>query len=221
MAEQNNEQLKPEETLAEIPETPPAAPEESPDGGVKLTVGGFLFSSPEDAELARQDLHRMEYLEQKIDYKVPANTLAVYNKVLESKVFQTPLGWDYLHKMQIHMRKGGIPAADIAPIPIYSHLVAPVISEVAEGIAVSRIERRLTHEKAESAKLQTRFRHLASLCIVLGVLVLAMFVIAMTSNQPNILNYERVLQDKYAAWDQELTEREQAVREKEQELDTE
>lgn len=33
----------------------------------------------------------------------------------------------------------------------------------------------------------------------------------------NILNYENAILNKYAAWEQELTAREQAVREKEQE----
>jgi hypothetical protein len=207
------------EASAAVAETAPETPAEAGPDKVKLTVGGFLFATPEDAEQARQDIHRIEYLEQKINYQAPENLLAVYNKVLETKVFKTPLGWDYLHTMQVHLRKSGIEAAKIAPIPLQSQLAPQQLSEVAESVAVSRIERRLAHEKAEAAKIKTNFRRLASLCIVLAVLVAAMFIIAMTSNRPNILNYERVLQDKYAAWEQELTEREQAVRAKEQELD--
>ena len=45
-----------------------------------------------------------------------------------------------------------------------------------------------------------------------------MFVITLTGNNPTILNYEQKLQNKYAGWEQELTERENAVREKEREL---
>jgi hypothetical protein len=208
-----------EEALNEVPEAPAPTPADK----VQLTVGGFAFNSPEDAELARQDLHRIEYLEQKINYRDHAadGLLAVYNKVLESKLFTTPLGWDYLHKMQIHMRKNGVEAANIAPIPIYNNLAPHAVSEVAEGVAVSRIERRLAQEKAEAAKIKISYRRLASICIVLAVLVVAMFIIALTGNRPNILNYERVLQNKYATWEQELTEREQAVRAKEQELDIE
>jgi hypothetical protein len=48
-----------------------------------------------------------------------------------------------------------------------------------------------------------------------------MFVIAINSNQPNILNYQRVLQNRYAGWEQELTDREQAIRDKERELNIE
>ena len=45
-----------------------------------------------------------------------------------------------------------------------------------------------------------------------------MFTITIRSDNPNILNYKRVITDKYAQWEQELTERENAVREREREL---
>ena len=41
---------------------------------------------------------------------------------------------------------------------------------------------------------------------------------AMSGNNANILNYRNAIVDEYASWEQELTEREKAVREKEQEL---
>ena len=54
--------------------------------------------------------------------------------------------------------------------------------------------------------------------IGLAAAVIAMFAVALNADQPNILNYENVIQNKYAAWEQELTEREQAIRQKELEL---
>ena len=54
--------------------------------------------------------------------------------------------------------------------------------------------------------------------ILLVLAVCAMFTIALNSENPNILNYERAVRDKYASWEQELTQREQTIREKEREL---
>ena len=45
-----------------------------------------------------------------------------------------------------------------------------------------------------------------------------MFWIATHTDNPNILNYETVLTNRYASWDQELTERERQVRMMEREL---
>jgi hypothetical protein len=42
-----------------------------------------------------------------------------------------------------------------------------------------------------------------------------MFYVNSTINSPTILNYEQEILNKYAAWEQELTEREAAVKEKE------
>ena len=57
--------------------------------------------------------------------------------------------------------------------------------------------------------------------VLLVLAIAAMFMITLRSDNPNVLNYERALTDKYASWEQELTERERAVREKELELQIE
>ena len=54
--------------------------------------------------------------------------------------------------------------------------------------------------------------------ILLAVLVAGMFLITLKSDNPNILNYKQVLTNQYASWEQNLTERENRIREKEQEL---
>ena len=64
--------------------------------------------------------------------------------------------------------------------------------------------------------------HRAKLSVILNVLlagaIIAMFYISYVSEQPNVINYERALTSKYASWEQELTEREQVIRETEREL---
>lgn len=58
------------------------------------------------------------------------------------------------------------------------------------------------------------------LCVnaILVVCVVAMFAMALTSDSPTIVDYQSKLLNRYASWEQELTEREKAVSEKEQEL---
>lgn len=57
--------------------------------------------------------------------------------------------------------------------------------------------------------------------LILAASVGVMFFIALTSDQPNILNYERTLVNKYAAWEQELTEQENMLRERERQMTVE
>jgi hypothetical protein len=47
-----------------------------------------------------------------------------------------------------------------------------------------------------------------------------MFVVSWKSDVPNIVNYRTAVLNEYSEWEQELTEREKAVREAEKNLDT-
>ena len=53
---------------------------------------------------------------------------------------------------------------------------------------------------------------------VLFGLIVAMFAITFTSKNPNILNYRQAITNEYSTWEQELTEREKVIREKERQL---
>ena len=62
-------------------------------------VGGYQFGSKEDAELARQEEKKIAYLEAKMKYDRPEAVLGIYNKLVEQRVFRTPVGFAYLQKL--------------------------------------------------------------------------------------------------------------------------
>ncbi len=77
---------------------------------------------------------------------------------------------------------------------------------------------RVTPSKKEKEKEKNRFTLSVILNVLLVMAICAMFYISFVSEQPNIVNYERALTSKYASWEQELTQREELIREKEREL---
>ena len=54
--------------------------------------------------------------------------------------------------------------------------------------------------------------------IFLVLTVIAMFVLISTSNVPTIINYKNKIINQYEQWDKELTQRENTIIEKENEL---
>ena len=54
--------------------------------------------------------------------------------------------------------------------------------------------------------------------IGLVILVIVLFVISQTGNNPTVLNYKTKIINQYTSWEQELEQREQVVKEKEAEL---
>lgn len=178
----------------------------------QYTVGGFTFYTEKDAALATQEQKKIEYLEAKMDYNKPETVLAVYSKLIQERVFKTPIGFMYLKYLQQFLSKQqGIKQEEILPIALY----VPFDPEIREQTnpAKKRIQPS-TKKPKKSMALPISI----ILNIGLSFAVIAMFYIALQSEQPNIFNYEQNLVNQYSTWEQELTEREQAIREKELEL---
>lgn len=175
-----------------------------------LMVNGYCFGTREDADTAQQEIKKIQYLEEHMDYENPENLLLVYKKALNNRVFQTPVGWEYLRELQRKLDDCGIRKEDIPPITLYTVFANRVGDDI--KVPAPRIKPK------EKNKTKRNFVISVFLNFILLAAVVAMFVIAQQSSNPNILNYEKVLTDRYATWEQELSERENAVRDKEREL---
>lgn len=176
-----------------------------------LLVSGYRFGSLADARAASEEIKKANYFREKIVGRNPRSLLALYDKMIEEKVFNTPAGWEYLRELQTRLMRAGIAEEDIRPIPMYAVFVRDNEEEKESAFTRQRIR--------PSRRRSVRGLHISVLFnLLLAVLVIAMFVITLKSDNPNILNYENVIVNRYAQWEQELTEREQKLREKEHEL---
>ncbi len=175
-------------------------------------VEGYWFGSLKDANQAQMEQKKVAYFESKLQGKDAQNMLAVYNKILDEKIFSTPIGWEYLKYLQTQLRMLGIQEEQIRPIPMYLTFVH---DDKEETVVRQRIRNVRKRDKSGD-----RLKISIIVNIFLGILVLAMFAITLNSRNPNILNYKRAIENEYAAWEQELTEREKLVKEKEAELFT-
>ncbi len=175
-----------------------------------LIVGGYRFGTAADAETARMEEKKIANVEQHLDYHKPQNVLLVYNKAIDNRVFQTPVGMTYLQKMQGQLAKCGIPQEKIRPIPLYTAFTNKTENN-------SSIRRSIA---ARAPKAEFKGRFIASVCInIMLVLALAvMIILSYESNVPNIVNYKTAIENEYAEWEQQLQQREDAVREAERSL---
>lgn len=174
---------------------------------------GFLFLNGEDAALADKERKQVEYLERRLDYKNPEHVLSVYQKLIQERTFKTPVGTIYLKHLQNYLlNKANM---DKERIPFI-----PVDEPCDRSTPESRVELKSVQNAAKKRKEKQAANHKISVILnfILVAVILAMFWMTMQSETPNMINYRTALENKYAAWEQELTEREQVVREKEREL---
>ena len=86
-------------------------------------VDGFQFGTQQDAELAQNEQFRIERLEEKLDYQNYEMVSAVYKKALNNRVFKTPVGYDFLKRLQRILRDNPLPDEEIDNIPVYLSLI--------------------------------------------------------------------------------------------------
>ena len=174
---------------------------------------GFLFLNGEDAALAEKERKQVEYLEKRLDYKNSEQVLSVYQKLLEERTFKTPVGLIYLKHLQNYLiNKAGVSKERIPFIPVDEPCDRSTPEPRTELKSVKAAKKKRQEKQAAKHKISLILNFL------LVAVILAMFWMTMQSETPNMINYRTALEDKYATWEQELTEREQVVREKEREL---
>lgn len=171
---------------------------------------GYLFQTKTELQIAESERKKIDFLETKIDYNRPEMVLRLYEKAVNERVFKGPVGIAYLKKLQEYLLDSGIDAtAQIPPIP--------VLPAYGERVVFQKKSDKNKKEKAQ-VDYASRFKMSLIINLVLVLAVIAMFFIAFKAGQPNILNYERVITNQYSKWEQDLTRREQAVKEKERQL---
>ena len=175
-------------------------------------VEGFQFGTEQDAKLAKSEKSKVQRLENRMDYNNLEMIHAVYKKAVDNRVFKTPVGYEYLKKLQSILKE--VPASEeaIENIPVQGvYNLRESTSPAVERVKASR-------KKPKPTRKTIGLRTSIFVNVVLLLMVVLMFVISMTGSNPTVLNYKHAVQNQYSQWEEELLQRESAVREKEREL---
>lgn len=175
---------------------------------------GFSFKSSRGAELADAESKKVAYLDSKLDYNKPESIYKIYEKAVSERIFKTPVGILYLKKLQDYLLKcDAIDSSTVSNIPIFESFE----DTVRDNASPAKVRVRSSDKKKSKA-------HPMTISVILNVLLIialiAMFQISLNAGEANIINYERVITDKYASWEEQLTDKEQEIRDKERELNS-
>ena len=180
----------------------------------KFMVGGYEFATKEEAQLAKDELNAIKYLSQKTNSKDPKQVYSLY-KIIERKLFSTHVGMNYLKNLQTFLYKSDeIPNDKIQPIPIN----AETQGEINIRRERSEFKSELRDMSVKVAKYKNNFTRVMIINVVLIIIIIAMFVILNTSSNPNIINYEVNIQNKYSQWQEQLQSQEESLNARENAL---
>lgn len=178
-------------------------------------VDGYYFRTKETALEAQNELNAIKYVSMKTDLKDPKQVYLLYNKLLEKELFKTIVGIGYLKKLQDFLYVSDeIPNDKIQPISVDYEL-----QELLKGRReITRNKSVINKLKKEKKKYNDMFIKAIIVNVVLVAVIAFMIIITLTSKNPNIIDYENKLQNKYSTWQEELESREESIKEREEEL---
>lgn len=180
----------------------------------KYKIGEYTFNDEKTAKKAARELKAVEYIMNQLKDADNNTVLKLYNKITSEKMFSTQIGLDFVKQLKENLVSSGLLIEDADRKDVGDSSSDKAVKNESKEVS-SEDTKKLT---TEINRLKRINLILAILCLTLGLCVFGMFYVSSTINSPNILNYEEKLIDKYSTWEQELSEREDAIRTKERSL---
>ena len=171
-------------------------------------IAGYIFLDEQDYKEARREAETVEYIKANTDLDNLNKTVKLYQKLVERKTLKTVIGFEFLKGLQERIRSENIISEDsIPPIRVDS-------KERHTKIYSNNIMQEHERKSMEQLlNLRVKLRNLRIICTFLITIIIVMIVISIYSDRNIFSKFENQIIDKYAAWEEELNEREQALRE--------
>ncbi len=176
-----------------------------------FVLNGYTYDTKAEWEEAKKEEESIRYIRAKTDLSNPSVALKMYNGFVEKRIFITPVGMEFMQELRKEiLRSGTVKAEDLYGIPV--------------GLPRRKGRRtELAGENGNKDKMmaeyyRSKLKSMRVVAAMLAIAIIAMFVVLFAGPNSALEDAEIKVQDKYAAWEQELTRREEAVRAREQEL---
>ena len=177
----------------------------------KWTISGYQFATQEDYEKAKKEGESVVYIKAHTDMTDKQQVLKVYNKAVDKKMFQTVIGYEFLHQLYAFILKNNVVEQEyIKNIPVRKQIEEKNLPEDVEKANALAEQYRVLYEDTKEKKKRSKI-------VNVFLILLIVIMIGMVYYNYDSYNEEAVL-DKYATWEAELEEREAAVKEKEEAL---
>ena len=90
------------------------------------SINGYDFQNEDDVDIAREELNKIQFISDKLSDD-PEAVLAVYNKMLDSKIFITPIGVEYLRQIQGYLLAAALISLGVFLLKTVTHIIFSII----------------------------------------------------------------------------------------------
>ena len=171
----------------------------------KFTFQGHTFDDEKQWIAAKKEAEAIEYLRSKTDFSNMNNLMKLYNRILDRDMMETVIGIEFLKEIRNDLLGSGMfKEEQVRPVPLL-----PEVKKMKKRKAAQvRSKERTLLERSERQNTILKV-----VCTFLSIIVIGMFVMVLTGTRsPLAIRYEEQILNKYAAWAQELQEKETFLR---------
>jgi len=206
-----------------------------------LNVDGFHFDNASDYSEAKKESEAIEYICSKMDVSDPEIAFKVYYKLLERQNLHTIIGYSFLKSLRDRILASNIiderelksinaPKVDLRPLKegqpgqtgdetsLEIDSLSSDSGPDATGVLPKRDKSREKKLKVVADYYRNKYKKSFLVIAALVVVILVLFGITYYRGNMNLDDAEVMVQDKYAAWAEELAEKEAQLDVKSREL---
>ena len=170
---------------------------------------GFEFEDEETYTHAKREVDNLQKIQKKYNIKSKEKVLEFYNKLIEEEIFVTPIGIEYLRKLQRELYDSeNINNEDIRPIPAKKN-----VEKADRSIDRSIIDDTLGKAEKKVSKYKESYMKMLIVNLVLVIIIVVMFAITKRAEKYDLDYYRESIENDYINWENNLREREENLRE--------
>lgn len=173
-----------------------------------LIVDGFVFPTYKEAQIALKEQSNISVIREKTAVLDGAAIHDLYLKLIERNMFNTILGYSFLYELRHRLiTEFSYAEEELPTVELPRQMEYDRVKELNQGVMENKIQQLLLQKK-----------RMVITIAALVFMVVAMFVIVSVNPNVGYVNTEQKVLNKYSAWEEQLEQREKAVKEKEAEL---
>lgn len=187
----------------------------------KYILDGYRFNDLSSFEQAKRELNKIAEIKSEKDLKDEEQLRQIYDGLVESEEFVTPIGIGFLREAQKRLVKNPEQRKTMKAIPYFSDIAEEVREERQEKIK----ENSVPSENVDVGENEVHITIINNLKLKLrNYKIIIAFMIIMIIVPFGVLAYDKIfhsnaseeaLINEYASWKEELTKKEQELNERE------
>ena len=190
----------------------------------KYILDGYRFNDSDSYEQARRELNKIAEIKSEQDLKDETELRAVYDRLVESGEFTTPVGIGFLREAQKRLVKNPEQRKTMKAIPYFGNVYEKT---EADDLPKDSIQKESVNDETEGKEtgsetnpvliknFKLKLKNYRIIIAFMAVMILIPFGIVAYDKIFSSNAREQAMIDEYASWKEELTKKEQELNERE------